>query len=110
MNRTGWITGLLEEKKGEDIVVLTVKSNILVDEFVIATARSKSHLTALAVFVEQSAKEIGLRTKTDGGPDSEWVVLDFGDVLLHLFTDKMRRMYNLEKLFDEFNGGTVNGE
>ena len=91
------------DKKGLGIVVLDV-SNLLVitDLFVIVSGTSRRHILTLAEEVEAKLKEIGRRPlRREGVEDATWVLLDYGDVIVHLFSTEQRDYYDLEELWSE---------
>ncbi len=92
---------ILEDKKGQDISVLDI-SNVAVfaDYFVIATGISPIHIQALADEVEKEITEKGyeLRSK-EGYKGSQWVLMDFYDVVVHIFSRSGREYYMLERLW-----------
>ena len=97
-----FIVDTLEEKKGEDILLLDLGGVCtFTDYFVICTGRSERTLKSLA-------EEIQLRLKTqhsimarsvEGDASSGWVLIDYGDVILHLFSPALRDYYRLEDLW-----------
>lgn len=91
----------LDEEKAEDIVTidLTGKSDVA-DTLVIASGRSQRHVAALADKISRSIKDTGLGApKTEGLPAADWVLLDAGDVIVHLFRPEVRSFYNLERIW-----------
>lgn len=98
------IVSILEEKKGENILLLDLVGVCsFTDYFVICTGGSKRTLKALA-------EEVNLRTKdsqsiisrnVEGDASSGWVLIDYGDVILHLFSTALRDYYRLEDLWRE---------
>jgi ribosome-associated protein len=89
-------------KKGMDIVLLDVEGLfVLSDVFVIATGTSRPHVQSLAEHVEEKMlEELGLKPlRSEGKPEAEWVLLDFGDVIVHLFQAPAREFYGLERLW-----------
>ena len=94
---------ILEDKKGKDITVLDIsKGAIFADYFVIATGISPLHVKALASDVEKKLVEEGyvLRNK-EGYQDGKWILIDFYDVIVHVFTSAEREYYRLERLWDD---------
>ena len=108
MNREELIIEKLRDKKAEEICVVNITRDILIDKFIIANATSSYHLKTLSEYLKQELKEYiyGI----DGNPDSEWIVVDVGDILIHLFTDRMRRIYNLEELGETIKKEGNNGK
>ena len=91
-------------KKGMDIVLLDVEGLfVLSDVFVIGTGTSRPHVQSLADYVEEKMRdELGLRPlRSEGRNEAEWVLLDFGDVIVHLFQAAPRDFYGLERLWGD---------
>jgi ribosome-associated protein len=89
-------------KKGMDIVLLDVEGLfVLSDVFVIATGTSRPHVQSLADHVEEKMQEeLDLKPlRSEGKAEAEWVLLDFGDVIVHLFQAPFREFYGLERLW-----------
>jgi ribosome-associated protein len=89
-------------KKGMDIVLLDVEGLfVLSDVFVIATGTSRPHVQSLAEHVEEGmSQELGIKPlRSEGRAEAEWVLLDFGDVIVHLFQASAREFYGLERLW-----------
>ena len=89
-------------KKGMDIVLLDVEGLfVLSDVFVIATGTSRPHVQSLAEHVEERMlQELGLKPlRSEGRAEAEWILLDFGDVIVHLFQAPAREFYGLERLW-----------
>lgn len=93
---------MVEDKKAENIVLLDLRPDaIIADFFVICTGLSDRQLKALAEHVRTSVKERyeKLPTSVEGASDSGWVLVDYGDVIVHLFMEEKRRFYDLEGLW-----------
>lgn len=93
----------LEDKKGEDIVLLDLKElEIFTDYFVLCTGTSDRMLNALAdATVETIAKRHRRRGRKEGLARDGWMVVDYGDVVVHLFSSDQRDYYRLEELWGE---------
>ncbi len=94
----------IDDKKGEDVIVLDLigKSSIA-DYFVIATGQSDKHAMALAKHVEDMVwqdYQLDLHHK-EGHQNGDWVVLDFEDIIVHIFNAEKRNYYNIEKLWQD---------
>lgn len=92
---------ILEDKKGQDILILDISSvAVFSDYFVIATGISPIHVQALSDEVEQKLIEEGysLRSK-EGYKEAKWILLDFYDVIVHIFQRADREYYMLERLW-----------
>ncbi len=101
--RIGRIAGIIDEMKGENIVVLDLRGICdFADAFVIATMRSTTHTQAVANNLREKLREEGLRPLAR--PDlasSRWVLLDYADVIVHLFEAEARVYYDLERLWGD---------
>ncbi len=93
----------LEEKKGEDILLLDLqKVAMFTDYFILCSGTSDRMLDALAEGVEEKAREkYAIKGRKEGQSASGWLVIDFGQVIVHLFAPKVRDYYKLEELWHE---------
>jgi len=92
---------ILSERKALDIALVDIsRASSFTDYFVIATAQSPLQFNALADYLEKELKPEGhdLRHR-EGSPDSGWVLLDFGDIIVHIFSPAQRTFYRLEDLW-----------
>lgn len=97
----------LDEKKGEDLLLLDLIGVCsFADYFVFCSGTSERMLKALADEAQQSVKkQYGLKARSvEGAPDAGWILMDYGDVILHLFAPETRDYYQLEELWRD---GTV---
>lgn len=92
---------IAEEKKGENILLLDVsKLTVLADCFVIVTAKSMPQINAIAKSIEESLRSTNCRLiSKEGFVDSNWIVLDFGNLIVHIMNEKERNYYKLEKFW-----------
>ncbi len=97
------IADALDDKKGNDIVLLDVGDLFQITEvFVIVTGTSRPHVQTLAESVEEKLREFGRRAlRNEGKAEAEWVLIDFGDVVLHVFQQEARDFYGLERLWGD---------
>lgn len=98
------IVDLLSEKKGEDILLLDLIGECsFTDYFVIANGPSARTLRALAAEVRKLMKNKfnGSIGEVEGEAESGWILIDYGDVVLHLFSEPVRRYYGLEDLWED---------
>lgn len=97
------IAQALYDKKGFNILALDVKGlSTLTDTFIIAEGNVPRHIIALANdLIETLAQEGEIPIHTEGKASGEWVVIDYGDVIIHLFTTEFREKYALEELWHE---------
>ena len=88
----------LEDKKGEDVCAIDISAvSVLADYFVIANGNSDSQVRALVENVEEKMHKAGYAAKeTEGHRSGAWVLIDFGDVIVHIFDRENRQFYNLE--------------
>lgn len=95
------IEDVLEERKAQNIVVIDVTGKTSITDFmVVATSISERHAKALCNYVLAKAKENNFSPLgVEGQQGSNWVLLDLGDVILHIFTAQARQFYQLEKLW-----------
>ena len=93
----------LEDKKGEDILLLDIKEIAsFTDYFVICTATSSRMLNALADgIMEKTRLDHNKKGHIEGDPGSGWLVVDYGDIVVHLFDEELRRYYKLEDLWKD---------
>lgn len=92
---------ILAEHQALDIALLDIsRSATFTDYFVIATAQSPLQFSALEEYLEKGLKPLGhdIRRR-EGTPASGWVLLDFGDIIIHIFTQEQRDYYRLEELW-----------
>lgn len=92
---------VLDDRKALHVKTLDVRGKCSITDFmVVATATSSRHAQALAEHVVEKVKENGMHPLgIEGQPGSDWVLLDLGDVVVHLMTGQAREFYQLEKLW-----------
>lgn len=95
------VTNVLDERKAENITTIDVLGKTsFTDYMVIATGTSERHIKALCNYVGMELKEKGFIPRgIEGAQGSEWVLMDLGDVILHVMTAQTREFYQLEKLW-----------
>ncbi|MBR1456148.1 MAG: ribosome silencing factor [Oscillospiraceae bacterium] len=93
----------LEEKKARDVTILkTAEQTVLADYFVICNGTSSTHIKALVDEVDKQLSEAGEPPiRREGLRSDIWVLMDFGCVIVHVFTDEARKFYNLERLWSD---------
>ena len=97
------ICNTLASRKASDIVKINVQEKTTIaDYFVVASARSSTQVKALTEYCEEMVEKNGGKVlRKEGIQDARWVVVDFGDVILHLFNDEMRLFYHLERIWGD---------
>lgn len=96
------IAAMASDKQGADIEILDVSGPLIIaDYFVIVTARNTRHARAIARDIESQLKHSGLPRRNSAGTenDSPWVLLDFDEVVVHIFVRETRSFYDLEGLW-----------
>ena len=93
----------IADKKGVQIRILHVSElTSIADYFVLSTVRNQKQAQAAAEEVEEKMEEAGERPlRHEGLRDGDWVLLDFGNIIVHIFTDEERRRYELDHLWGE---------
>lgn len=95
------VTAELDERKGQSISVIDVKGRTSVTDFmVLVTATSERHAKSLSDYVAEKVKKYGFKPLgIEGEQGSDWVLLDLGDIIVHIMTAQSREHYQLEKLW-----------
>ncbi len=95
------IVASLEDDKAEQIVTLDLAGRAsFADRMVIATGLADRQITAMATHLEEKLHAAGLRRiQTEGTPGTDWVLIDAGDIVIHLFKPDARAMYALERMW-----------
>lgn len=108
------ILASLDDSKAEDVVTINIEGKSpMCDRLVIASGRSHRHVAALAEHLLTAIKDAGHGVaRVEGMPNADWVLIDQGDVIVHLFRPEVRAFYNIEKMWQvpdlELDGeGTV---
>jgi len=100
----------VEEKKGLDPVTLDLREiTPIADYFVITSGTSAIQVQAIADRVEELLKENGVKLlRREGREHARWILLDYGDVVVHIFQEEERRFYDLERLWGDARVVNVN--
>ncbi|MCI9236982.1 MAG: ribosome silencing factor [Dorea sp.] len=101
MNMAKIAAHALAEKKGEDITVIDISNiSVIADYFVITHGTSDSQVSALVDHVEEKLAESGYHLKQqEGNSSGTWVLMDYGDIIIHIFDKESRSFYNLERIW-----------
>lgn len=107
MNREKEMTKIalraLDDKKAMDVKVIDIHEvSVLADYFVIASGSSNSQVTALVDNVEEKMHKAGyIQKQREGQNSGTWVLLDYGDIIVHVFDTESRSFYNLERIWSD---------
>lgn len=91
----------LEEKKAEDIRVIDISNvSVMADYFIIASGKNRNQVQAMANSVEEELQKEGIHPRQiEGYQTANWILMDFNDVIVHIFNEEDRMFYNLEKIW-----------
>jgi ribosome-associated protein len=97
----GLIQARLEDDKAQDVILIDLQDKSSVaDALIVASGRSHRHVGAMADHLLRTLKDAGLgKTRVEGLPHCDWVLIDAGDVIVHLFRPEVRSFYNIEKIW-----------
>jgi len=92
-----------DSKAGEDLVAIDVSNPLpLTDIFLIATGRSERNVVAIAGEIEDQMNEAGYKLlRREGRAEGRWILVDFGDLVVHVFHEEEREYYSLERLWKD---------
>ncbi len=95
------VNARLEDDKSEDIVSIDLRGKTSNADFmVVASGRSQRHVGAIAEHLIQALKAAGVKNvRVEGQPACDWVLIDAGDVIIHVFQPEVRSFYNIEKMW-----------
>ena len=95
------ILAKLDDDKAQDVVSIDLKGKSPVaDSMIVASGRSHRHVGALADHLLRALKDAGVgKARVEGLPHCDWVLIDAGDVIVHLFRPEVRAFYNIEKIW-----------
>jgi len=91
----------LDDAKAEAVVCIDIKGKTSIgDQMVVASGRSQRHVGAVADHLIRKLKDEGFgRARVEGLPHCDWVLIDAGDIIVHIFRPEVREFYNLEKMW-----------
>jgi ribosome-associated protein len=100
LSLTEKLVASLDEAKAEDVATIDLRDKTsLADVMIIATGRSSVHVGAIADRVLKACKAAGISARIEGLPQCDWVLVDAGDAIIHIFRPEVRQFYNLEKMW-----------
>ena len=99
----------IDDKKAIDIRIIDITGvSIVADYFIIASASNSNQLEALVDAADKAMYEQGIMPKqVEGGKNSPWILMDYGDIIVHLFTEEGREFYNLEHIWADGTEVTI---
>ena len=91
----------LNKNKAEEITIINLKKKTsIADYMIICTGTSNRHIIALSNYLNEYLKDLNLNMmNVEGKKNGDWIVVDIGDVIIHLFRSEVREYYNLEKMW-----------
>ena len=94
------ILGSLDDDRAEDVVSIDLRGRSeMADHMVIASGRSSRQVAAISEHLTDRLKEAGTPSKVEGADQGDWVLIDAGDVIVHVFRPEVREFYQLEKMW-----------
>ncbi len=101
MDKIEIILKTLDEKLAEDIKVVNLDNSSIADKFIIASGGSINQTKALADYIEDDLEKEGYHLLSkEGLREGEWILLDAGEVIVHIFTQRQRKFYDLDNLWE----------
>jgi ribosome-associated protein len=99
----------LEEKKAEDIKIINIEEvSVMADYFIIASGTNRNQVQAMSDSVEEALGKAGVNPRQiEGYQTANWILLDFGDVIVHVFDEENRLFYDLERIWRDGKSMTV---
>lgn len=91
----------LEDKKGDNIQIIDISNvSVMADYFIIASGNNRNKVQAMANNVEEKLYDIGVHPRQiEGYQTANWILMDFNDIIVHIFNEEDRLFYNLEKIW-----------
>jgi ribosome-associated protein len=94
------VSTLLDDDKAEDVIVIDLRGrSVVADHLVIASGKSQRQVGAMAEHLQEKLKHLGLAVSVEGAQQGDWVLIDGGDIVVHLFRPEVRAFYNLERMW-----------
>lgn len=92
----------LDEKKGENICIIDIRGiSIIADYFIIVNGSNINQLDALTDNVEKKMREAGIHPRQTEGKSSGWILMDYNDIVIHIFSKEDREFYDLERIWND---------
>jgi len=102
-NELSKMVDFIDDKRGKDITILNLQGiSIITDFFMIASGNSTTQIKAIADHLLEKLPELGVPVlRKEGLPEAQWVLIDCGDIVIHLMTPETREFYSLERLWGD---------
>lgn len=102
-NELNKVVDYIDDKKGGNITILELKGiSIIADYFIIATGNSTTQTKAITDYLLDKLPELGIPVlRKEGLPSAQWVLIDCGDLVIHIMTPETREFYSLERLWGD---------
>ena len=92
---------ICEDRLAENVLLFDVRNNsILADFYLICSGKSDPHVRAIKGHIDQNLSKDGMHPRVDGRPSSQWIIMDYSAVLIHIMGPDRREFYKLEELWD----------
>ena len=90
----------LDDTKAEKVVTIDIRGKSSIGDYmIVASGRSDRHVGAIAEQLQRKLKDEGYGSRVEGQPQCDWVLIDIGDIIVHVFRPEVREFYNLEKMW-----------
>jgi ribosome-associated protein len=90
----------LDDMKAEDILTIDLRNKSSIGDYmVVSSGRSQRHVGSVADRIVEDLGKVGIATRVEGVPHCDWVLIDAGDVIVHVFRPEVRAFYNLERMW-----------
>ena len=102
MSQLETILKVLDDRKAENVSIIELNDSSIADTFVVATGTSVIQTKALADYIEEELEKNGYSLLSkEGLREGEWILMDAGDIIVHIFTRKQREFYGIDDLWEE---------
>lgn len=102
MSKLETILKVLDDRKAENVSIIELNDSSIADTFVVATGTSVIQTKALADYIEEELEKNGYSLLSkEGLREGEWILMDAGDIIVHIFTRKQREFYGIDDLWEE---------
>ena len=102
MSKLETILKVLDDRKAENVNIIELNDSSIADKFVVATGTSVIQTKALADYIEEELEKNGYSLLSkEGLREGEWILMDAGDIIVHIFTRKQREFYGIDDLWEE---------